>query len=39
MERYLRVNFLGPGPRVMEKEFTGPQLVNEGRKLDQKLQD
>jgi len=25
MERYLRVNLLGLGPRLMEKEFTGPQ--------------
>jgi len=25
MERYLRVNFLGPGPRRMKKEFTGPR--------------
>jgi len=24
MERYLRVNLLGPGPRLMEKEFTEP---------------
>jgi len=24
MERYLRVNPLGPGPRLMKKEFTGP---------------
>jgi len=24
MERYLRVNLLGPGPRRMKKEFTGP---------------
>jgi len=24
MERYLRVNMLGPGPRLMKKEFTGP---------------
>ena len=23
MERYLRVNLLGPGPRLMKKEFTG----------------
>ena len=23
MERYLRVNLLGPGPRLMEKEFAG----------------
>jgi len=23
MERYLRVNLLGPGPRPMKKEFTG----------------
>jgi len=25
MERYLGVNLLGPGPRLMKKEFTGPQ--------------
>ena len=25
MERYLRVNLLGPGPRLMKKKFTGPQ--------------
>ena len=25
MERYLRVNLLGPGPRRMKKEFTGPR--------------
>jgi len=25
MERYLRVNLLGPGPHLMKKEFTGPQ--------------
>ena len=25
MERYLRVNLLGTGPRLMEKEFTGPR--------------
>ena len=24
MERYLRVNLLGPGPRLTKKEFTGP---------------
>jgi len=24
MERYLRVNLLGPGPRLMKKEFTRP---------------
>ena len=24
MERYLRVNMLGPGPRLKEKEFTRP---------------
>jgi len=23
MERYLRVNLLGPGPRLVKKEFTG----------------
>ena len=27
MERYLRVNLLGPGPRLMKKEFTGPGLT------------
>jgi len=25
MERFLRVNLLGPGPRLMKKEFTGPR--------------
>jgi len=25
MEMYLRVNLLGPNPRLMEKEFTGPR--------------
>jgi len=25
MERYLRVNFLGLGPRLMKKEFTIPR--------------
>ena len=25
MERYLRVNWLGPGPRFIKKEFTGPR--------------
>jgi hypothetical protein len=25
MERYLRVNLLGLGPRLMKKEFTGSQ--------------
>ena len=24
MESYLRVNLLGPGPRLLKKEFTGP---------------
>jgi hypothetical protein len=24
-ESYLRVNLLGPGPRLMKKEFTGPR--------------
>ena len=23
MERYVRVNLLGPGPRLMKEEFTG----------------
>jgi len=25
MERYLRVNLLGPGPNLAKKEFTGPR--------------
>ena len=25
MEKYLRVNLLGPGLRLMKKEFTGPR--------------
>jgi len=25
LEIYRRVNLLGPGPRLMKKEFTGPQ--------------
>ena len=25
MERYLRVNLLGPGPRLVKKESTGPR--------------
>ena len=25
MGRYLRVNLLGPGPRLMKKEFTRPR--------------
>jgi len=25
MESYLRVNLLGPGPRLMKKKFTGPR--------------
>jgi len=25
MGRYLRVNLLGPGPRLMKREFTGPR--------------
>jgi len=25
MEKYLRVNLFGPGPRLMKKEFTGPR--------------
>jgi len=26
LERYLRVNLLGPGPRLIKKEFTGPAV-------------
>jgi len=25
LERYLRVNLLGPGPRLIKKEFTRPR--------------
>ena len=25
MERYLRLNLLGPDPRLMKKEFAGPR--------------
>jgi len=25
LERYLRVNLLGPGPRLIKEEFTGPR--------------
>jgi len=25
METYLQVNLLGPGPRLLKKEFTGPR--------------
>ena len=25
LESYLRLNLLGPGPRFMKKEFTGPR--------------
>jgi len=25
MKRYLRVNLVGPGPRLLKKEFTGPR--------------
>ena len=28
LERYLRVNLLGPGPRLMKK-FTGPRAVSQ----------
>ena len=27
LEKYLRVNLLGTGPRLMKKEFTGPRLT------------
>jgi len=27
LERYLRINLLGPGRRLMKKEFTGPRLT------------
>ena len=25
MEKYLQVNLMGPGPRLMQKEFAGPR--------------
>ena len=25
LERHLRVNLFGPGPRLVKKEFTGPR--------------
>jgi len=25
LEKYLRVNLLGPGPRLIKTEFTGPR--------------
>ena len=28
LERYLPVNLLGPGPRLIKKEFTGPRSHN-----------
>jgi len=28
MESYLRVNLLGPGPRLLKKEFTGLRSRN-----------
>jgi len=28
IKRYLRVNLLGPGPRLLQKEFTGPRFRN-----------
>ena len=28
LERYLRVNLLGPGPRLVKQEFTGPRSQN-----------
>jgi len=27
VERYLRVNLLGPGSRLVKKEFTGPRSL------------
>jgi len=36
MEKYLRVNLLGPGPRLMEKEFTGPRSDKVKETLAQK---
>jgi hypothetical protein len=33
MEKYLRVNLLGPDPRLMKKEFTGPRSHKNGDTL------
>jgi len=37
MEGYLRVNLLGPGPRLVEKEFTGPRSHKYWESLAQRL--
>jgi len=34
MELYLQVNLLGPGPRLMKKEFTGPRSQKVWEKTD-----
>jgi len=33
MERYLRVNLLGPGPRLIKKKFTRPRSHKGGETL------
>jgi hypothetical protein len=33
LERYFRVNLFGPGPRLMEKELTGPRSDKGGETL------
>ena len=39
MESYLRVNLLGPGPRLMKKEFTGPRSHKRWETLLEMLRD
>jgi len=34
LESYLRVNLLGPGPRLIKKEFTGPQSYKDWETLN-----
>ena len=36
IEKYLRINLLGPGPRLMTKEFTGPRSHKGLRNADLK---
>jgi len=36
LESYLRVHLLGPGPRLIKKEFTGPRSHEGWEKLRSK---
>ena len=39
LERYLRVNLLGPGPRLIEKEFTGPRSQKDWETVHNTVRD